>query len=97
MKEMNRDLIIELADELNFSLSELEIVEISEEFNVLMDQIDLLNAINTEKIEPMVYPFEEPIVYFREDVVNHVLPVNEALKNTQNKQDGYVIVPKVIK
>ncbi len=94
---MNRDLIIELADELNFSLSELEIVEISEEFNVLMDQIDLLNAINTEKIEPMVYPFEEPIVYFREDVVNHVLPVNEALKNTQNKQDGYVIVPKVIK
>ncbi len=97
MEKINRSLVTELADELNFTLSEQEVQEISEEFHVLMEQIALLNEIDTQDVEPMVYPFEAPIAYYREDVVTHVLPVEKALKNTPTKKDGYVVVPKVIK
>ena len=97
MEKVNSALVKELADELNFTLSEQEVQEISEEFNVLMEQIALLNEVDTQDVEPMVYPFEVPTAYYREDVVSHTLPVEKALENVPTKKDGYVIVPKVIK
>jgi len=97
MKQFKKEEILSLANELQFSLSEHEIANIEKEFDVLMVQLSLMNEIDTSEVEPMVYPFDAPIAYFRNDEVNHVLSVEEALKNAPKQQDNFVVVPKVVK
>ncbi len=97
MKKFKKEEILSLANELQFSLSEHEIANIEKEFDVLMVQLSYMNEIDTSNVEPMVYPFESPIAYLRNDEVNHVLPVEEALKNAFKQQDNFVVVPKVVK
>ncbi len=96
MEHINKKQVLDLANELNFTLSDQEIDEIIDEFDILVEQIGLLDHIDTEHVEPMVYPFEAPIAYLREDVVDHVLSVKDALSNAPKKKDGFVIVPKVV-
>ncbi len=97
MKQFKKEEILSLANELQFSLSELEISNIEKEFEVLMAQLSLMNDIDTSNVEPMIYPFEAPIAYLRSDKVNHVLSIDEALKNAPKQQDNFVVVPKVVK
>ena len=51
---------------------------------------------DTEGVEPMVYPFEAPTHFLREDVVDHVLTQEEALKNAPNKKNGFFVTKKVV-
>ena len=45
----------------------------------------------------MVYPFEAPTSYLREDVEAEVLTQKEALANVKEVRMGHVHVPKVVK
>jgi aspartyl-tRNA(Asn)/glutamyl-tRNA(Gln) amidotransferase subunit C len=85
-----------LAHQLRFDLTDKEAQDIVEEFSILIDQMNLLNAIDTNGIEPMVYPFEEPSSFMREDVVDHVLSAQEALKNAPSSKNGFFITKKVV-
>jgi len=85
-----------LAKQLRFELTDQQASAIAEEFSVLIDQMNLLNAIDTEGIEPMVYPFEEPTTFMREDQVDHVLSAQEALKNAPSSKNGFFITKKVV-
>ena len=64
-----------------FDLSEQEIDELQEEFKVLVSQMELLEKIDTDGVEPMIYPFEAETSYIREDEVAHVLTAEAALRN----------------
>ena len=86
-----------LANQLMFDLSDEEIVELDKEFDTLLKQIELLDTIDTEGVEPMVYPFEMPTVYLREDEVDHVLDQSDVLKNVKKERAGHILVPKVVK
>lgn len=97
MKQFKKEEILSLANELQFSLSEQEIANIEKEFDVLMVQLSLMNDIDTSNVEPMVHPFEAPIAYFRSDIVDHVIDVEDALINAPKQQDNFVVVPKVVK
>ncbi|MCD8519390.1 MAG: Asp-tRNA(Asn)/Glu-tRNA(Gln) amidotransferase subunit GatC [Erysipelotrichaceae bacterium] len=94
---MNKDMILSLADELNFSLSESEVVNIVNEFHSLQELLALLETIDTEGVSEMVYPFESPLLTLRDDEVTHELPQSEALSNAYKAKEGYVSVPKVVK
>lgn len=52
---------------------------------------------DTDGVEPMVYPFEAPTTFLREDVVSDVLSQEDALKNVKDARMGHVHVPKVVK
>ena len=86
-----------LANQLMFDLSDEEVNELDKEFDTLLKQIDLLDTINTDGVEPMVYPFEAPTVFLREDVVDNVLEQADVLKNVKKERAGHILVPKVVK
>ena len=77
-------------------MSDAEAQDIKNEFDVLIDQMDLLNKIDTEGIEPMVYPFDEETSFMREDVADQVLPVQEVLKNAPKTKNGFFVTQKVV-
>ena len=97
--ETNKDVAYfkDLAHRLMFDLSDEEAQDIVVEFETLEKQLELLESIDTTGVEPMVYPFEEPTVYLREDVADHVISREDALKNAPNVRECHIVVPKVVK
>ena len=85
-----------LAKQLRFELTDEEAQNISDEFEILIDQMNLLNAIDTDTVSPMVYPFEEPTSFMREDVADQVLSAQEALKNAPSSKNGFFVTKKVV-
>lgn len=96
MKRLDGQGFKDLANQLRFSLSDEEANDIKNEFDVLIDQMDLLNKIDTEGVEPMVYPFDEETSFLREDVADQVLPVKEVLKNAPKEKNGFFVTQKVV-
>ena len=96
MKRLDVQGFKDLANQLRFSLSDAEAQDIKNEFDVLIVQMDLLNKIDTEGIEPMVYPFDEETSFMREDVADQVLPVQEVLKNAPKTKNGFFVTQKVV-
>jgi aspartyl-tRNA(Asn)/glutamyl-tRNA(Gln) amidotransferase subunit C len=94
---MDKKTILSLAAELNFSLNEDEVNNIHIEFDSLINLLGLLEKIDTNNVEPMVYPFEVPLTQMREDKVDHEITQSEALMNANVQKEGYVLVPKVVK
>ena len=74
-----------------------EIEELKKDFVAVEEQVSLFEKVDTEGVEPMVYPFEAPTTFLREDVVSDVLTQEEALKNVKDARMGHVHVPKVVK
>ena len=72
-----------LAKQIMFDVSDSEIEELQEEFKTLTEQMELLNKINTDDIEEMVYPFEMETTYLREDIEEHTICQEEALMNAK--------------
>ena len=86
-----------LANQLMFDLSDEEADDIIAEFETLNRQMTLLDAINTDDVEIMVYPFEDDTVFLRKDEVSHVLSQDDALANVKDKIEGHFVLPKVVK
>lgn len=97
MEEYSKEYFKKLANQIMFDLSDEEVSELQEDFKTLTKQMELLDKIDTENVEPMVYPFEEATLYMREDVVTNQITQEEALLNAPKKQDGQIVVPKVVK
>lgn len=97
MEHLSREKVKQLALNCMFKLSDEEADLISQEFDVLMSQMALLDKIDTTDVETMDYPFESPFTYLREDdeVIN--LSVDEALSNGPLVEDNFFVVPKVVK
>ena len=86
-----------LAHQLMFDLSDEEANDIVKEFETLEKQLHLLDAVDTEGVEPMVYPFEDETSFLRKDEVSNVITQEEALANVKDKIEGHFILPKVVK
>jgi aspartyl-tRNA(Asn)/glutamyl-tRNA(Gln) amidotransferase subunit C len=87
----------QLAHQLMFDLSDEEAQNIVDEFDVLQKQLQLLDAVNTDGVEEMVYPFEDETTFIREDEVSNVISQEEALSNVDKKIEGHFVLPKVVK
>ncbi|NBK97396.1 MAG: Asp-tRNA(Asn)/Glu-tRNA(Gln) amidotransferase subunit GatC [Erysipelotrichia bacterium] len=97
MEEYSKEYFKKLANQIMFDLSDEEVSELQEDFKTLTKQMELLDKIDTEGVEPMVYPFEDATSYLREDVVSNQISQEEALLNAPKKQNGQIVVPKVVK
>lgn len=97
MEKIDVGYIKSLAKNLMYELTDDEALDIIEEFETLDKQLKLLEAINTEGVQEMIYPFEAPTSYLREDVVDHVLSQKEVLSNAHTTNQGHFVTPKVVK
>ena len=96
MEKHNPAYFKSLAKQLRFELTDEEAQNISDEFEILINQMNLLNAIDTQNVTPMVYPFEEPTSFMREDVADQVLSASDALKNAPSSKNGFFVTKKVV-
>ncbi len=94
---MEKNYFKKLANQLMFDLNTEELQDIENEFKVLTQQLDLLEEIDTENVEPMIYPFENPTTFLREDTVENVISNELAMENVSKVKDGMVVVPRVLK
>ncbi|MEA4874357.1 Asp-tRNA(Asn)/Glu-tRNA(Gln) amidotransferase subunit GatC [Anaerorhabdus sp.] len=93
----DKEYIRHLAHQCMFDCNDDELSLIEEEFVTLEKQMELLNQVNTEGVEPMVYPFEMETTYLREDEVVNVISQEDAILNVSKSREGHVLVPKVVK
>lgn len=81
-------------------LSKLEIDSSSEsqmrdELNNILEWVDTLQQVNTDKTEPMLSVFNESMT-LREDKVKIDNDQDDILSNAPEKNSGFFVVPKVI-
>ena len=97
MQKFTKEMVDEYADKLLIGLSEEENEQVLDEFQIIDENIDLINKIpNIEKIEPMTHCLDDFIYELREDNVEEELDIEEALSNCDDKTDREVSVPKVV-
>ena len=97
MEEFSAEYFKKLAHDIMFDLKDDEVSELQEEFKVLLQQIELLDGIDTEGVEEMIYPFEAETTFLRGDSVDNVISQDAALANVKSVKAGHVHVPKVVK
>ena len=97
MERKDKEFYQALARQLMFELSDEEAEEVKSEFTYLLEQLELLEKVDTDGIEEMIYPFEDETSYIREDEVGEYLSQEDALKNAKKVKQGMVLVPKVVK
>jgi len=94
---MDKETLKMLANKLMFTMDEKEYDTLSEEFDIILKQMDLIGNIKgIEKIEPMVYPFPLSNVNLREDEVDEELEIEDILKNSGSTLYNQVKLPKVV-
>ncbi len=97
MEKFSKEMLKKLANQVMFDLSDEECEELQEEFVTYLKQLDLLNKINTDDVEEMVYPFDTPTSFIRDDEHEYALSQEDAMANVPLKNENYVVVPKVVK
>lgn len=94
---MEKETVKNLAHQIMFDLTDEEVLDVMHELESVKQYSQMLDAIDTEGVEEMVYPFEMETTFLREDTVNHVITQAEALSNVKEVRAGHVLVPKVVK
>ena len=97
MQKFTKEMVDDYAEKLLIGLSKEENEQVLDEFQIIDENIDLINKIpNIEKIEPMTHCLDDFIYELREDNVEEELDIEEALSNCDEKTDREVSVPKVV-
>ena len=97
METFDKSFFEKLASGIMLNVNDEEIADLKAEFEILRRQVQLFERVDTEGVEPMVYPFEEETTFLREYVADHVLSQQDALANAKSVRAGHVHVPKVVK
>jgi len=94
--KIDKDTVDKIAHLARLEITGQEREELIAEMSQILSFMDKLNEVDTSGIEPLVYMTDEVNV-FREDVVQHPITHEEALKNAPEHNEDFFLVPKVIK
>lgn len=79
-----------------FSLTDDKMPEMVKEYEVFMHHVQALEAIDTEGVEPLCFPYELETTYLREDEPVDVVDVDTILSNGPDVVEHQIRVPKVV-
>ena len=79
----------------NIKVDASEREKLKQDMSAILSWVDKLNEVDTSEIAPLIHMTTEN-KDLREDIDDHNLTVDEAMKNAAVKSDNYFIVPKVI-
>ena len=97
MNKFTKEMVDDYADKLLIGLTEEENKMVLDEFEIIDKNIDLINEIpNIEKVEPMTHALDDFECGFREDVVEESISKEDLLKNADEEDGDFVIVPRMV-
>ena len=93
--KISKDEVKETAELARLEFSDEQLEKFTGQLGVILEHIEDLNELDTENIEPTSHVLElsTPL---REDKVQQLITVEEALANAPEKNDDFFVVPKVI-
>lgn len=89
--------INKIAESLYFRLTDQEVEEVILEYKLMKEYFKFCQSIDTTGVEPLIYPCEKETFYLRSDANPSSISKADVLKNVSVVEDGYVVVPAVIK
>ena len=94
---VNKDDVIKIANLSKISLKDDETEKFLEDLNQIINWVDQLTEVNTEKVLPTFSSFDsDKEMKRREDNVNDGNYRDEITINAPNADEGFFLVPKVI-
>lgn len=97
MEKFTKEMVNDYADKLLIGLTEEENKQVLDEFEIIDQNIDLINEIpNISGVEPMTHCLDDFIYELREDVVENSVPIEDLLQNCDCCTEREVQVPKVV-
>ena len=97
MSKITKKQLEDYAGRLMFQMNEDEYDTLSQEFDIILKQMDLISNIKgIEQVTPMTFPFEIKGKELRPDEVRDAITIDEALSNVKEKVGNEIKVPKVV-
>ena len=97
MSKFTKEKIDEYANKVLIGLSDEENKTISDEFDVIDQNINMINEIDgLDTIEPAFFPYDLYTATLREDIPKESAPIEEILRNTLIKEEREVRVTRVV-
>ncbi len=97
MAKFTEEMVRDYADKLLIGLTDEETKMVLDEFEVIDKNIDLINKIpNIEEVEPMTHCLDRTIDFLREDEIEESVDLDDLLKNSDDKLNDQIKVPKVV-
>ena len=93
--KITRQEVRHVADLARLSFSEEELEEFSGQLDTILSYVEKLNELDTRGIEPTSH-VTELFNAFRPDKARSPLPVEEALSNAPEEENGQFVVPRII-
>ena len=92
---LTKEEVLKIAKLSKLSFEEKEIEKFQIELNDILKYIDMLNEVDTSKVEPLVY-INEAVNNFREKEEKPSLKIEKVLLNAPENAENAIVVPKVI-
>ena len=92
---LTREEVLKIAKLSKLSFEEKEIEKFQIELNDILGYIDMLNEVDTSKVEPLVY-INDVVNNFREKEEKTSLEITKVLLNAPENAENAIVVPKVI-
>lgn len=97
MKKFTSEMVNDYADKLLIGLTEEENKMVLDEFEIIDQNINLINEIDgIEKVEPMSHCLDDFTYELREDEVEESVDIDDILSNCDDYVNDEVRVPKVV-
>ena len=92
---LTKEEVLKIAKLSKLSFEDKEIEKFQVELNDILKYIDMLNEVDTSKVEPLVY-INEAVNNFREKEEKSSLEIKKVLLNAPESAENAIVVPKVI-
>ena len=92
---LTKEEVLKIAKLSKLSFEEKEIERFQIELNDILKYIDMLNEVDTSKVQPLVY-INEAVNNFREKEKKLSLEIEKVLLNAPESAENAILVPKVI-
>ena len=92
---LTREEVLKIVKLSKLSFEEKEIEKFQIELNDILGYIDMLNEVDTSKVEPLVY-INDVVNNFREKEEKTSLEITKVLLNAPESAENAIVVPKVV-
>ena len=92
---LTKEEVLKIAKLSKLEFKEEEIVNFQEELNDILKYIDILNEVDTENVEPLMYINHE-VNNFREKENLESISLEKVLLNAPESAESAIVVPKVV-